>query len=130
MAVSGVGAAGDAGDFVITSTVVTKSTSPIDLESLHLATELATAAARSYTPAAMTVTIGNPVAADATYEKPVSVSTEKLVWETPATDSTSQLMGQINTASSSSLLSALGGALLNRIATTQGDFQMSWMRRK
>ena len=70
-------------------------------------------------------TLGNPVTPDLTYARPVVVDPDPLAWTTPPTDGISQLMGQIKSADSSSLLSALGAAVLNRFANTQSDLQQS-----
>jgi hypothetical protein len=126
MAVSGIGTAGTAGAvsaYALTPTLATKIAAPIDLRNIALSS-----ASVSSTPSpAMTVTLGNPVTPDVTYGKPLPVDPIKLVWATPPADNdnVSQVMGQLKSADSSSLLSGLGAALLNRFASTQSDFQQS-----
>jgi hypothetical protein len=122
MAVSGIGTAGAVDAYSLTPTLATTSAATIDLRNIALSS----ASVVSSTPSpAMTVTLGNPVTPDVTYGKPAPVDPEKLVWATPPADNISQLMAQLKSADSSSLLSGLGAALLNRFASTQSDFQQS-----
>jgi hypothetical protein len=122
MAVSGIGAAGAFGAYALAPAIAIKSGSTLDLTRIALTS----AAAASSTPVpAMTVTMGNPVTPDVTYGKPVPVDPVKLVWATPPTGDVSQVMAQLSVGNSSSLLSGLGAAALNQVASTQGNFQQS-----
>ena len=122
MAVSGIGAASAFGAYALAPAIATHSASTLNLTG----TALASAAAVSAPVPAMKITIGYPVATTVTYDRPVPVDPEKLLWAAPPTGDVSQVMAQLRSVGNSSdLLSGLGAAALNQVASTTGNFQQS-----
>jgi hypothetical protein len=126
MTVSGIGAAGSVGVYSLTPTLNTKVAPTIDSSNLALPS----AAVLPVAPApqsAFTLTAVTPATQNVIYSRPAVLNSDKLAWSTPPTDDISRVLetGLKAHSGSASLLSGLGAQLLDRVATTQGDFRQA-----